>query len=61
MQTDTRPRRFEKWRTPKRRNSVLLLLVSGLVILIASFVFDNTGVSEVRDEPTKGELHESSK
>jgi len=53
-------RRFEKWRTPKRRNA-MLLLVAALAMLVAAFAFDNAGVSKSRDEPTKGDIDESAK
>ncbi len=48
-------RHFDKWRTPKRRNSALLLL-AGPGILILAFAFDTAGVSEPREEPVKGEI-----
>lgn len=52
MQEDpVQNRRFEKWRTPKRRNTALLL-IGGLFILLASFAIDNSEIAPTRQEST---------
>lgn len=44
-------RRFEKWRTPKRRNTALLLF-GAMVILLASFAIDNSEIAGTREAST---------
>jgi len=54
--TDNLPRpQVKRWKAPSRRNSALLLL-GGLAILLLAFALDTAGVSQPREEPSKGEI-----